>query len=41
MNRPKLHFSYKRYLVRFLREKEDFTGTPILLFPKERKREEG
>lgn len=39
MNRPKLHFSYERYLVRFLREKEDFTGVPIVLVPRERKRD--
>jgi len=36
MNRPKLHFSYNRYLVRFLREKEDFTGVPIILIPRSR-----
>ncbi len=31
MNRPKsLHFSYKRYLVNFLREHFDFSGTRIL-----------
>jgi len=36
MNRPKLHFSYERYLINFLRSKEDFTGTPIVLIPKER-----
>lgn len=31
MNRPKhLHFSYKRYLVNFLREKFDFSGTRVL-----------
>ncbi len=30
MNKPKLlHFSYKRYLVNFLREQIDFNGTPI------------
>jgi GTP-binding protein len=39
MNRPKLHFSYERYLVRFLREKEDLTGVPIVLVPRERKRD--
>lgn len=32
MNRPKaLHFSYKRYLVNFLRASFDFSGTPILI----------
>ncbi|MEO1958182.1 MAG: ribosome biogenesis GTPase Der [Nautiliaceae bacterium] len=36
MNKPKLHFSYKRYLINFLREKEDFTGTPIVLIPREK-----
>jgi len=36
MNRPKLHFSYERYLVNFLRRKEDFTGTPIVLIPREK-----
>ena len=30
MNRNRLHFSYRRYLVNFLRKKEDFTGTPIV-----------
>jgi GTP-binding protein len=30
MNKPKmLHFSYKRYLINFLREKLNFNGTPI------------
>ena len=30
MNKPKLlHFSYKRYLINFLREQLDFEGTPI------------
>jgi len=36
MNSPKLHFSYERYLVNFLREKEDFTGTPIIFIPREK-----
>lgn len=32
MNRPKLlHFSYKRYLINFLRENINFEGTPIHL----------
>ncbi|WP_456480738.1 ribosome biogenesis GTPase Der [Nautilia sp.] len=30
MNRDKMHFSYRRYLVNFLRKKDDFTGTPII-----------
>lgn len=38
MNRPKnLHFSYKRYLVNFLRQKFDFEGTPIIFTPKDKK----
>ena len=36
MNKPKLHFSYERYLINFLRSKEDFTGTPIVLIPREK-----
>jgi GTP-binding protein len=36
MNKPKLHFSYERYLINFLRAKEDFTGTPIVLVPREK-----
>jgi GTP-binding protein len=36
MNKPKLHFSYERYLINFLRSKDDFTGTPIVLIPRER-----
>ncbi len=32
MNKPKmLHFSYKRYLINFLRDNIDFEGTPIRL----------
>ena len=35
MNKPKsLHFSYKRYLINYLREIFDFRGTPILISPK-------
>ena len=40
MNKAKLHFSYERYLINFLRQKEDFTGTPIVLIPRERKKDE-
>jgi len=36
MNRNKLHFSYKRYLVNFLRKKEDFTGTPIVFIARKK-----
>ena len=36
MNQAKLHFSYERYLINFLRKKEDFTGTPIILIPREK-----
>ena len=36
MNRNKLHFSYKRYLVNFLRKKEDFEGTPIIFVPRKK-----
>ena len=35
MNKPEsLHFSYKRYLVNYLRKSFDFRGTPILIIPK-------
>ena len=30
------HFSYKRYLVNFLRKKEDFEGTPIVFIPRKK-----
>lgn len=30
MNRPELHFSYRRYLINYLREKYGFVGTPII-----------
>ena len=30
MNRTHLHFSYRRYLINYLREKFDFTGSPII-----------
>jgi len=36
MNSNKLHFSYKRYLVNFLRQKEDFSGSPIVLIPRKK-----
>jgi GTP-binding protein len=36
MNRPKLHFSYKRYLINFMRQKDDFTGTPIVFIPRKK-----
>ncbi len=36
MNQAKLHFSYERYLVNFLRNKEDFAGTPIIFIPREK-----
>jgi GTP-binding protein len=38
MNKAKLHFSYKRFLVKYLREKEDFTGTPIVLIEREKEK---
>ena len=35
MNKPKsLHFSYKRYLINYLRKSFDFRGSPILIKPK-------
>ena len=38
MNRPKsLHFSYKRYLINFLRQHFNFEGTPILITPRDKK----
>jgi GTP-binding protein len=36
MNRTHLHFSYRRYLVNYLRNKFDFTGTPILFAVRKR-----
>lgn len=41
MNRPKaLHFSYKRYLINFLRKNYHLEGTPVLLFPRSRNKDE-
>lgn len=41
MNRPQLlHFTYKRYLMNFLRENLNFEGTPIHLVARGRKEEE-
>ena len=38
MNRPNaLHFSYKRYLINFLREKFDFEGVPIRVVTRAKK----
>lgn len=35
MNKPEgLHFSYKRYLTNFLREKYNIVGAPVLFFPR-------
>ncbi|CAE11040.1 ribosome biogenesis GTPase Der [Wolinella succinogenes] len=37
MNRPNsLHFSYKRYVVNFLRDRFDFEGSPILIRARKR-----
>lgn len=41
MNRPQaLHFSYKRYLVNFLRANFDFSGTPILISARDKTKQE-
>ncbi len=41
MNRPSLlHFSYKRYLINFLRDNINFEGTPIHLVARGRKEED-
>lgn len=41
MNRPSLlHFSYKRYLINFLRDNVNFEGTPIHLVARGRKEED-
>lgn len=35
MNKPNsLHFSYRRYLINYLRKHYDFTGSPILILPR-------
>lgn len=40
MNRPKaLHFSYRRYLINFLRQHFDFSGTPILISTRGKKKD--
>ena len=36
MNRTHLHFSYRRYLINYLRDKFDFTGSPIILTVRKR-----
>jgi len=36
MNRTHLHFSYRRYLINYLRERFDFTGSPIILSVRKR-----
>jgi len=36
MNRTHLHFSYRRYLTNYLREKFDFEGSPILFTVRKR-----
>ena len=36
MNRTHLHFSYRRYLINYLRNKFDFTGSPIILTVRKR-----
>lgn len=42
MNRPKaLHFSYRRYLINFLRKHFDFSGTPILISARGKNKAEG
>lgn len=38
MNKPKsLHFSYKRYIINYLRKKFNFKGSPILIAPRPKK----
>ena len=36
MNRKHLHFSYRRYLINYLRDKFDFTGSPIIMAVRKR-----
>jgi len=36
MNRTHLHFSYRRYLINYLRDKFDFIGSPIILAVRKR-----
>ncbi len=39
MNKPRLlHFSYKRYLINFLRENINFEGTPIHVVTRKKRR---
>jgi len=41
VNDPKLaHLSYERYLINFLRDEYDFTGTPLRIFWRARRRED-
>lgn len=40
MNKPTLHFSYKRYLVNSLRKEENFLGSPIIIEAKDKNSEE-
>ncbi|CAA6803879.1 MAG: GTP-binding protein EngA [uncultured Campylobacterales bacterium] len=40
MNRAKLHFSYRRYIINNLRDEFDFEGSPVLLKAKERTKAE-
>jgi GTP-binding protein len=40
-NRPNsIHFTYKRYLINFLREKFDFEGSPIIIKTRNRNKED-
>ncbi len=40
-NKPKsLHFSYKRYLINQLRQKCELAGSPVILIPKHRKKDD-
>lgn len=41
MNKPNaLHFSYKRYLINSLRREFDFTGTPIIILPRDKNKQQ-